>query len=123
MVANQHTRSRSFLRGAGSATTTRHRVLGGESPSGRGIPVIRTLLVGMLVGFCTAAAHAAELRDVQEVLEKYQSARPQARDLTIYQLDWAPTFQEAKERAGREQRPIFLIVVTNSYGNIYTGHC
>ncbi len=85
--------------------------------------MIGTLLAGMLVGACTAAAHAAELRDVQEVLEEYHSARPQVHELTVYQLDWTPTFQEAKERAAQEQRPIFLVVVTNSYGNIYTGHC
>jgi hypothetical protein len=85
--------------------------------------VIGTLLVVILLGTCTAAAQAAGLRDVQEVLEQYHSALPHARELTVYQLDWVPTFQQAKARAAQEQRPIFLIVVTNSYGNIYTGHC
>ncbi len=125
MVAKQHFRSRGLLLRAGSATTAgiRHRVIRGEFPGGKGMRVIETLLGALLVAACTAAAHAADLRDVQEVLEKYHSARPQARELTVYQLDWAPTFQEAKARAAREQRPIFLVVVTNSYGNIYTGHC
>lgn len=125
MGATHYFSSKSLLRRTGSVTTAgiRHRVIGGESRSGKGIPVIGTLLVGMLVGAYTTAAQAAELRDVEEVMEKYRSARPQARELTVYQLDWAPTFQRAKERAAQEQRPIFLIVVTNSYGNIYTGHC
>ncbi len=125
MVGKQHFRSRGLLLRAVSATTAgiRRRVIGGEFQGGKGMRVTGTLLVGMLVGVCTAAAHAAELRDVQEVLEKYHSARAQAHVLTVYQLDWAPTFREAKERAAQEQRPIFLVVVTNSYGNIYTGHC
>lgn len=125
MVAHQHVRSNSLPRRAGSTTAAgiRHRVIRGEFQGGKGMRVIGTLLVGMLVAACTTAAHAAELRDVQEVLEQYHSARPPARELTVYQLDWAPTFREAKERAAQEQRPIFLVVVTNSYGNIYTGHC
>lgn len=60
---------------------------------------------------------------VQEVLGKYRAALPAPEDLTIYCLDWAPTFDEAKKKAAREKRPILLIVVTNSYGNLYTGHC
>ncbi len=125
MVANRHYSSESPLIGAGSATTSgiRHRAIGGLSQGRKGIRVTGTLLVVILLGTCTAAAQAAGLRDVQEVMEKYHSTLPQARELTVYQLDWAPTFQQAKERAAQEQRPIFLIVVTNSYGNIYTGHC
>jgi hypothetical protein len=56
-------------------------------------------------------------------LEKYRSVRPQEQDLAIYGLDWAPTLKDAKVRAAKEQRPIFLIVITNSFGNVYTGHC
>jgi hypothetical protein len=29
----------------------------------------------------------------------------------------------AKEKAAREERPIFLVVVTNSFGDLYSGHC
>src|SRR5262245_1042374 len=50
--------------------------------------LIRTLLVGMLILVCAGVAQAADQREVQDVLEKYRSLRPQAHDLTIYQLDW-----------------------------------
>jgi hypothetical protein len=61
--------------------------------------------------------------DVQKVLDAYRAAVPALEDLTVYSLDWSPTFDEAKNRAANEQRPILLIVVTNSYGNLYSGHC
>ncbi len=65
----------------------------------------------------------ATLADVQELLDKYHSFRPDDKDLAIFQLDWVPTLNDAKEKAAKEARPILLIVVTNSYGNMYTGHC
>lgn len=60
---------------------------------------------------------------VRAVIEKFQAIRPVEKDLAVYGLDWAPTLKEAKVRAEREHRPVLLIVVTNSFGNIYTGHC
>lgn len=55
---------------------------------------------------------------VERVLAEYTKARPAEKELAIYALDWAPGLKEAKER----KRPICLFVVTNSYGNLYTGH-
>jgi hypothetical protein len=70
-----------------------------------------------------AGAQGADQNDVKSALDKYQSVRPQAADLALYQLDWTPTLKAAKERAAKEERPIFLVVVTNSFGDLYTGHC
>jgi hypothetical protein len=61
--------------------------------------------------------------DVQIILEKYSLFRPADKDLAIFQLDWVPTLKEATQRAAKEHRPILLLVVTNSYGNVFTGHC
>lgn len=60
---------------------------------------------------------------VDAVLEKHRALRPKDEDLRIYRLDWAADLKAARERAARERRPVFLVVVTNSYGNLYTGHC
>jgi hypothetical protein len=60
---------------------------------------------------------------VANVLAKFRAARPDAKDLAIFQLDWAPTLKEAKAKAVKERRPILLIVVTNSFGDIHSGHC
>ena len=70
-----------------------------------------------------AWATVAQAGDVLDILQKFNSIRPQDKDLALYGLDWAPTLSDAKARAAKEHRPIFLIVVTNSFGNIYTGHC
>ena len=61
--------------------------------------------------------------NVPAVLTKYESIRPREKDLAIYRLDWAPTLKDAKTRAAKEGRPVFLMVVTNSFGNLYTGNC
>ncbi|HKB42698.1 MAG TPA: hypothetical protein VKD72_40085 [Gemmataceae bacterium] len=61
--------------------------------------------------------------EVQKILDKYRSFRPGDKDLAIFQLDWVPTLKDARDKAAREKRPIFLVVVTNSFGNMYTGHC
>jgi hypothetical protein len=71
----------------------------------------------------TARPVAGVSQDVQKVLDKYRSVRPEAKDLTIYQLEWVPTLKDAKAKAAKEHRPIFFIMVTNPFGNLYTGHC
>lgn len=71
----------------------------------------------------TARRSTAVSEDVQQVLDKHRAARPDVKDLAIFQLDWTLTLKEAKARAAKEKRPILLIVVTNSFGNMYTGHC
>jgi RNA polymerase sigma factor (sigma-70 family) len=66
---------------------------------------------------------AAKDADVERVLDQFRAARPDPNALAIFQLDWVPTLAEAKDKAAWERRPILLAVVTNSYGNLYTGHC
>jgi hypothetical protein len=61
--------------------------------------------------------------EVQTILDTYRSFLPDDKDLTIFQHDWAPVLKAAKERAAEEKRPIFALIVTNSFGNLYTGHC
>jgi len=79
--------------------------------------LLRVFFLGMV------AAVAAQAADRREVIEKFEQVRPTAEDLAIYQLDWLPTLKEAREKAAREDRPIFLVVVTNSFGDVCTGHC
>jgi hypothetical protein len=68
-------------------------------------------------------AEPATGADRQKILDKFQAARPDANALAIYQLDWAPTLKAAKEKAAKEARPILLMVVSNTFGDLYTGHC
>ena len=80
-------------------------------------------IVALLALACVAGAHGADRNDVKSVLDNFHSVRPQAADLALYQLDWMPTLKAAKKKAARERRPIFLVVVTNSFGDLYSGHC
>ena len=78
------------------------------------------IILGVAVAM---SARGADQRDAHRVLDKFRSARPQAANLAIYQLDWMPTLKVAKEKAAKEERPIFLVVVRNSFGDLCSGHC
>ena len=82
------------------------------------LPIMAILALGIGV-----SVQSADSSDVKGVLEKFESVRPQAAELVLYQLDWMPSLKAAKEKAAREERPILLVVVTNSFGDLYTGHC
>jgi hypothetical protein len=86
---------------------------------------LRTALISLIATLWTAGLPYAQAphADVQKILDKYRLFRPTDKDLAIFQLDWMPALKDASERAAKEQRPILLLVVTNSYGNLFTGHC
>ena len=71
------------------------------------------------------AASFAPAQDsaVQSVLDRYADFRPAAKDLVMYQLDWAPSLEEAQKRALREKRPVFLVNIHAQYGDLTSGHC
>ena len=83
----------------------------------------KILIAGVLVMAGVAGVHGADQSAVKSVLDKFKSVRPQEADLALYQLDWMPTLKAAKAKAAREERPIFLVVVTNSFGDLFSGHC
>src|SRR5262245_43297054 len=94
--------------------------MNGDRDSERSAIMPRTAWLPLIVVFCATGLLPGEpTGDVKKVVDRYRSIRPDDRDLTTFQLDWAPTLKEAKEKAAKEGRPIFLIVVTNSYGNMY----
>jgi len=76
--------------------------------------------LAVLVG-SSAVAQEAQVRRIQERVE---AARPNEKSLAFYSLDWAMSLTEAKERAGKEGRPILLILNTNITAgtNFFSGH-
>jgi hypothetical protein len=90
---------------------------------GRNAVKTKMLMVALLAMTCIARVHSADPSNVKSVLDKFQSVHPSRADLALYQLDWIPTLKAAKEKAAKEQRPIFLVVVTNSFGDLFSGHC
>ena len=63
--------------------------------------------------FAVLAASIASAQDglIDRVLAKYDSIRPSERELAMYRLDWANSLSDAQQRAGREGRPIVLIII------------
>jgi len=60
---------------------------------------------------------------VKSVLDRYADFRPTAKDLVMYQIDWAPSLEEAQKRALQEKRPVFLVIIHAQYGDLTSGHC
>jgi hypothetical protein len=84
---------------------------------------MKKLLVPILLLATGAAGPAAPPAPVQRIFDRVDAVRSKPADLAIYSLDWEPTLVAANKRAAKEGRPILLIVVLNSFGNIASGHC
>lgn len=71
----------------------------------------------------TSLAAAADA-EVAKILEQFETAKPDAKALAFYSLDWSPELKTAQARARTERRPVFLIANTNITAgcNFYTGH-
>ena len=83
-----------------------------------------TRILGILIWLLLATPLAlAQDNAVKSVLDRYADFRPAAKDLVMYQLDWAPSLAEAQKRALREKRPVFLVIIHAQYGDLTSGHC
>jgi hypothetical protein len=80
-------------------------------------------IAGWMVLLAAGIATAAE-PEVTRTLERFSKAKPDAKALAFYSLDWSPSLKEALVRAKQERRPVFLIANTNITAgcNFYTGH-
>ena len=69
------------------------------------------------------AARAAD-PEVAKVLDRFAKAKPDAKAMGFYSLDWEPTLAAAQARGKREGRPVLLIANTNITAgcNFYSGH-
>ena len=81
-----------------------------------------------LLAFAVLAAYslsaAAQDDSPTGILARFYAAKPSAKELAFYSLDWAMSLQEAKTRATKEHRPILIVLNTNiSAGtNFFSGH-
>ena len=83
-----------------------------------------TRILGILIWLLLATPLAlAQDSAVQSVLDRYADFRPAAKDLVMYQIDWAPSLEEAQKRALQEKRPVFLVIIHAQYGDLTSGHC
>ena len=91
-------------------------------PGNRQSSALRQIVCGWaILAACTIAT--AQDPQAKQVLEKYKALRPSDQDLAMYRLDWADSLEEAKQRAAKEGRPIFLVIIHAKYGDISSGHC
>ena len=84
---------------------------------------MKTFFSSLALLLLAASFAPAQDTAVQSVLDRYADFRPAAKDLVMYQLDWAPSLEEAQKRALREKRPVFLVIIHAQYGDLTSGHC
>lgn len=72
-----------------------------------------------------ALAWAGPDPSVARILKQHEAAVPTVKQLAFFSHDWAPDLATAKERAKKENRPIFLVWVTNvtATPSFFSGHC
>lgn len=77
-----------------------------------------------LFALAALALQSAVPAQVATILAKFEAAKPSEKALAFYSLDWATSLQDARTRAAKEHRPIFLILNTNITAgtNFYSGH-
>ncbi|MCE9583666.1 MAG: hypothetical protein K8T20_14375 [Planctomycetes bacterium] len=75
---------------------------------------LAVLLLTTLAG--CAGLTPAEQRVVDESLANESQ-------LLWQQINWAPTFEEARLRAIREDKPLFVVLVVNEKGVKHAEHC
>ena len=84
---------------------------------------MKTFFSSLALLLLAASIAPAQDSKVKSVLDRYADFRPAAEDLAMYQIDWAPSLEEAQKRALREKRPVFLVIIHAQYGDLTSGHC
>ena len=81
-----------------------------------------------LLTFVVLAAYtlpaSAQSDSARRILAQFEDAKPDAKRLAFYSLDWAMNLKDAKARAAKEGRPILLVLNTNITAgtNFFSGH-
>jgi hypothetical protein len=81
------------------------------------------ILTGLVLLLTATGLLSAQDSTVKSVLDRYADFRPEAKELAMYRIDWAPSLEEAQKRARREKRPVFLVIIHAQYGDLASGHC
>ena len=71
-----------------------------------------------------AAAASAQDATVDDVLKRFDAAKPGEKALAFYSLDWVCNLAQATERAKAENRFVLVVLNTNitAHCNFYSGH-
>ena len=84
---------------------------------------MKRLFTALALTLTPAAIISAQTPEVQSTLKRYNDFRPDKNELAMYQIDWASSLQAAQERALKENRPVFLVIIHAQYGDLSSGHC
>src|SRR4051812_49176561 len=76
--------------------------------------VLRRLPMRHLLAFllltATVIASAAQNDPASRIEARFDEAKPDAKRLAFFSLDWEMTLQDAKTRAAKEHRPVLVIL-------------
>lgn len=82
----------------------------------------RPLALAVLAACALPAA--AQDDSAERIQARFEVAKPDAKRLAFYTLDWAMSLRDAKARAAKEHRPILVVLNTNITAgtNFFSGH-
>ncbi|MCP4847703.1 MAG: hypothetical protein GY899_07145 [Verrucomicrobiaceae bacterium] len=84
---------------------------------------MKRFLKSLALALFSAANISAQTPEVQSALKRYNEFRPEKNELAMYQIDWAISLQAAQDKALKENRPVFLVIIHAQYGDLDSGHC
>lgn len=81
-------------------------------------------IVAVVVLAASAMSVFAQDDSARAIYARFEEAKPDAKRLAFYSLDWAMSLKDARERAAKECRPILLVLNTNITAgtNFFSGH-
>ena len=81
-------------------------------------------LFALVVSAAFALTAAAQDDSAKRIQAAFENAKPDAKRLAFYSLDWAANLKDAKARAAKEHRPILVVLNTNITAgtNFFSGH-
>ncbi|MEI6232770.1 MAG: hypothetical protein WCT04_06950 [Planctomycetota bacterium] len=84
---------------------------------------MRRLFILSLIATLSFAMFAED-DAARRISARFDAAKPDAKRLAFFSLDWCMNLKDAKERAAKEHRPILVILNTNITAgtNFFSGH-
>ena len=80
----------------------------------------------LILAAFAAFAGSSQAQDVNalRIQVQFLEAKPDAKRLAFYSLDWAMNLKDAKAKAAKEHRPILIVLNTNITAgtNFFSGH-
>lgn len=80
--------------------------------------------LGVMIFTIAVSPLYAQEDTAKRIQTRFEKAKPDAKRLAFYSLDWEMSLNDARKRAAKEKRPILIVLNTNITAgvNFFSGH-